>query len=68
MRNRANHKVVSNKSTGNLQIYPQHPANNELDTGWLAHICLNAHNFSSRYSCDLIMHRYCYISPNCRDH
>lgn len=44
MRNRANDKVVSNKSTGNLQIYPQrhhhHPASkaskagNELDTGW----------------------------------
>lgn len=41
MRNRANDKVVSNKSTGNLQIYPQrhhhHPASkasNGLDTGW----------------------------------
>lgn len=34
MLNRANHKVVSNKSTGNLQIYPQHPVSNELDTGW----------------------------------
>ncbi len=38
MRNRANDKVVSNKSTGNLQIYPQrhhhHPTSNELETGW----------------------------------